>query len=66
MKDSKYFWKEIRSINDANSTLLASTINDVSCHDNITNTWQDYYKGLLNTCTCKDIGIGNLFTPIDI
>ena len=51
MKDSKSFWKEINSINGANSTLIASTINSLSGHENIAYMWQDYLlKGFF---TCK-------------
>jgi len=49
-RDSRDFWKEIKKINAANCMPLASTINGISGHSNIADLWQNYFKGLLNTC----------------
>ena len=52
MKDEKAFWKEIQAINQANIP-VATTIDDVTGNDNITNMWKDHFKNLLNSS--KDI-----------
>ena len=52
-KDSKTFWKEVKSLNGSGSTPLSSTVGGAVGHEQIASMWHDHYKSLLNSS--KDI-----------
>jgi hypothetical protein len=76
-KDTKTFWKAIKTLNNSHINPVASTISGVSGEDNICKLWHDHFKGILNSCTdfsrkesmcnrLKDVKMVDLLCPLDV